>query len=99
MGPPITLRFRRLEGAKLEAARREFMAMEHEGVVWRSSSSWASLLHMVPKKDGSWRPCGYFRWLNLAMEADEYPLPNMLDFSDRLNSCRVFRKIDLRKSY
>ncbi len=32
-------------------------------------------------------------------EPDVYPLPNMLDFADRLFGCRVFSKIDLRKGY
>ena len=54
---------------------------------------------MVPKKDGSWRPCGDFRRLNLVTEPDRYPLPNMLDFADRLSGCTVFSKIDLRKGY
>ncbi len=37
--------------------------------------------------------------LNLVTEADVYPLPNMLDFADRLHGCTVFSKIDLRKGY
>ncbi len=98
-GPPIASRFQRLEGAKLEAARKEFEAMEREGVIERSTSSWASPLHIVPKKDGSWRPCGDFWRLNLITEPDVYPLPNMLDFSDRLSGCTVFSKIDLLKGY
>jgi hypothetical protein len=77
----------------------EFKVMEREGIIRRSTSPWASPLHMVPKKDGSWRPCGDFRRLNLVTEADVYLLPNMLDFSDRLAGCRVFSKIDLRKGY
>ena len=40
-----------------------------------------------------------FRWLNLVTEPDCYPLPNMLDFTDRLSGCTVFSKIDLRKGY
>ena len=32
-------------------------------------------------------------------EPDVYPLPNMLDFADRLSGCTVFSKIDLRKGY
>jgi hypothetical protein len=98
-GPPIASKFRRLEGDKLEAARKEFANMEEEGIIRRSTSPWASPLHMVPKKDGSWRPCGDFRRLNLVTEADVYPLPNMLDFADRLHGCTVFSKIDLRKGY
>jgi hypothetical protein len=39
---------------------------------------------MVMKKDGTWRPCGDFRRLNLVTEPDTYPLPNMLDFSARV---------------
>ena len=99
VGPPIAAKFRRLEGEKLEAARREFAAMEAEGIIRRSTSPWASPLHMVPKKDGTWRPCGDFRRLNLVTEPDVYPLPNMLDFADRLHGCTIFSKIDLRKGY
>ncbi len=98
-GPPIASRFWRLEGAKLEAARKEFEAMEIDGIVQRSTSPWASPLHMVPKKDGSWRPCRDFRRLNLVTEADMYPLPNKLDFSDTITGCTVFSKIDLWKGY
>ncbi len=79
-GPPMASRFRRLEGAKLEASRKEFEAMESDGIVQRSTSPWAYPLHMEPKKDGSWRPCRDFRRLNRVTEADVYPLPNMLDF-------------------
>jgi hypothetical protein len=98
-GPPITSRFRRLEGAKLESARKEFEAMEKEGVIERSTSLRASPLYMVPKKDGTWRLCGDFWRLNLVTEPDIYPLPNMLDFSDCLSGCTLFSKIDLRKGY
>jgi hypothetical protein len=98
-GPPIALRFWRLEGDKLEAARREFKIMEQEGIIRRFTSPLASPLHMVPRKDGTWRPCDYFRRLNLVTEADGYPLPNMLDFSDKLAGCKVFSKIGLGKGY
>jgi hypothetical protein len=52
---------------------------------------------MVPKQDGSWRPCGDYRRLNLATVHDKYPLPSILDLSARLNGCRFFPCIDLVK--
>ena len=97
VGPPLASRFHRLEGAKLQAARAEFDQMEKDIIVRRSTSPWASPLHMVPKKDSSWQPCCDFRGLNLVTEPDRYPLPNMLDFANRLSGCTVFSKIDLRK--
>jgi hypothetical protein len=69
--------------------------MESEGIIKRSTSPWAFPLHMVPMKDGSWSPCGDFQMLNLAMEADVYPLLNMLKFSKQLSDCKIFFKVDL----
>ena len=73
--------------------------MERQGIVRRSDSSWASPLHMVRKADGSWRPCGDFRRLNLQTKPDLYTCPNIGDLTARLAGCRVFSKLDLRKGY
>jgi hypothetical protein len=54
---------------------------------------------MVRKTDGSWRPCGDYRRLNLVTVADKYPVPNMQDLSARLHGCKIFSKLDLRKGY
>ncbi len=54
---------------------------------------------MVPKKDGSWRPCGDYRCLNLVTTPDKYPLPNMQDLPNGLHGCTIFSKIDLVKGY
>ena len=93
IGPPLASRFRHLEGAKLQAARAEFDQMEKDGIVHRSTSPWASPLRMVPKKDGSWRPCGDFRRLHLMTESDRFLLLNMPDFADWLSGCTVFPKL------
>jgi Reverse transcriptase (RNA-dependent DNA polymerase) len=69
------------------------------GVIHCSSSRWALQLHMVKKKDGSWRPCGNFRQLNIINAEDRYPLPNMADLSARLEGCTIFSKLDLQKGY
>jgi hypothetical protein len=53
----------------------------------------------VMKPDGSWRPCGDYRRLNLVTTKDSYPLPNMANFAKRLEGCVIFSKVDLRKGY
>jgi hypothetical protein len=98
-GPPIASKFRRLDAAKLAAAKAEFAQLEKDGIVRRSCSPWATPLHMVEKADGSWRPCGDYRRLNLVTVPDSYPIPNMMDFSAKISGCKFFTKIDLRKGY
>ena len=85
--------------AKLKATKAEFSEMERQGVICRSSSNWASPLHMVKKTDGSWRPCGDFRQLNVQTILDRYTCRNIHDLTARLAGCRVFSKLDLRKGY
>ena len=98
-GRPIFAKARRLDQSKLRSAEAEFRKMEAAGIVRRSNSPWASPLHMVPKPDGSWRPCGDYRRLNLATQHDCYPLPNIQDFSINLEGCTIFSKLDLTKGY
>jgi hypothetical protein len=89
----------RLNPERLQIAKAEFKMLESAGIVRRSKSPWASPLHMVPKKDGSWWPCGDYRCLNLVTTPDKYPLPNMQDLSNGLQGCTFFSKIDRVKGY
>ena len=98
-GQPVFTPARRLDPEKYAAAKLEFDKMEKAGIVRRSNSPWASALHMVPKPDGSWRPCGDFRRLNNATVPDKYPVPNIRDFTNRLAGSHVFSKLDLVKGY
>ena len=101
-GPPIHARPRKLDGEKLAVARAEFKKMEDLGIIRRSDSPWASPLHVVPKADGGWRPCGDYRRLNLVTEDDRYPLPHIQDFNGKLAGMKVdlvrgFRQIPMAK--
>ena len=75
------------------------MKMEQLGIIRRSDSPWASPLHIVPKADGGWRPCGDYRRLNTVTEDDRYPLPHIQDFNGRLAGMTVFSVVDLAVSY
>jgi hypothetical protein len=98
-GRPVAAEYRRLDPVKLKAAQAEFADLERQGIIRRSNSNWFSPLHMVRKQDGSWRPCGDFRRLNLQTKADRYKCPNIGDLTAWLAGCTVFSKLDLRKGY
>jgi hypothetical protein len=70
-GPLIASAFWRLDTEKLGAAKKEYLALEAAGLVRRSTSTWASPLHMVRKRTG---PSDYHR-LNAVTAPD--PIPNM----------------------
>jgi hypothetical protein len=96
---PVFARPRRLEPEKYRIAEEEFLALEKAGIICHSNLPWASQLHLVPKKDGSWRPCGDYHRLNTVTIPDRYPLPNMQSLNDRMAGCTVFSWIDMVKAY
>ncbi|KMQ85864.1 gag pol polyprotein [Lasius niger] len=98
-GPPIAERSRRFSPCRTKAAKKKFKRMMTEGICKASSSSWASPLHMVRKKDNSWRPCDDYRRLNKITVPDRYPIPHIHDFTHRLQGCKIFSTLDLTKAF
>lgn len=98
-GKPVYSKARRLDAQKLRLAKEEFQFMLNNGIIRPSQSEWASPLHLVPKKDGTLRPCGDFRRLNDLTVPDRYPIPHIEDFQSMLYGKKYFSKIDLFKAY
>lgn len=98
-GPPVFCTPRRLAPDKLRVAKQEFEAMLANGTARPSKSPWSSPLHLAPKKDNGWRPCGDYRALNARTIPDRYPIKHLHDFTHSIAGCKVFSTIDLVKAY
>ena len=96
---PIFAKARQLTPDKYNVAKSEFDAMLNTGIIRTSNSPWASPLHMVPKKNNQWRPCGDYRRLNAITKADRYPVPNITSLSSKLHGSKFFSKLDIVKAY
>jgi hypothetical protein len=93
--PPVFAKSCRLDPEKLEIEKAEFKHLESASIIRRSKGDAV----VVPKKDGSWRPCFDYHYLNLVTNHAKYLLPNMQDLLNGLHGCNVFLKIDLVKCY
>ena len=69
------------------------------GIVQRFKSPWSFPLHVVPKDDGSFRPCGDYYRLNAATMPDPYSALLITDLATRLFGKRFFGKVDLVRGY
>ena len=104
-GPPCKAKVRPLmanseKAIKGKAAWDELVRL---GVVERvksdSDTTYSSALHLVPKPDGTMRPCSDFRKLNSITVADTYPLSSLKNFNQKLHGSKVFSVIDLQAAF
>ncbi|KAJ1518995.1 hypothetical protein ONE63_011376 [Megalurothrips usitatus] len=98
-GPPVAARPRRLAPAKLLVAQAEFDNMVRTGTARPSDSPWSSPLHLAPKGETAWRPCGDYRALNARTVPDRYPVRHIQDATANLAGCTVFSVVDMVKAY
>jgi hypothetical protein len=98
-GPPVASRPRRLAPDRLRISKYDFEEMIRNGIARCSDSTWASPLHLVPKKEDGWRPCGDCRALNARSVPDQYTVRYIADFAHQPAGRKDFCTIDLVKAY
>ena len=80
----------------LEAELGEFFK---KGWNWPSTSEWATVPFVVPKKEEGWRVVIDYQDLNAIIEIDAYPLPRIDELLQRLALSRYFSKVDLKSEF
>ena len=80
----------------LEEELGEFM---DKGWIRPSTSEWATIPLIVPKKNGKPRVCIDYRDLNAIAELDAYPLPKIDELLNKLAGAQWFTKIDLKSEF
>ena len=73
--------------------------MLENGIIRPSSSSWASRVILVKKKDGTHRFAIYYQDLNDVTKRDAYPMRDPRDVFDRMGGTTVFSTLDGASAY
>ena len=76
---PVFVKARPVPYSLNDRAADELDRLEKEGIITPvASSEWATLIVVVPKKDGTIQICGDFRTtVNKAIKVEKYPLPKV----------------------
>ncbi len=96
---PIRQAARRVPPYRREEVHRQLQDMLQRDVIKPSTSSWASPVVLVQKKDGSIRFCIDYRRVNAVTRKDAYHLPRIDDTLDTLAGSEWFSTLDLLCGY
>ena len=78
---------------------KEVKDMIKLGVIEPTNSPYSSPLHLVKKKDGTYRPVVDVRNLNRQTVFDTEPMPNVDEIYTKLAHAKVMSKLDFTKGY
>ena len=98
-GTPVAFRPRRLGPEKLRELNNQLDEMLAIKIIRPSTSPWASPVHLVKKKSGSYRFVIDYRALNKQTRKMNYPLPRIQDFTAHVHGCTIFSCLDLKSAF
>lgn len=70
-----------------------------DGIICPSTSPFSSPVHLVKKKDGSWRLCVDYRALNAFIIKDQFSIPTVEEILDEIGIAQVFSELDIQAWY
>ena len=98
-GSPVSFRPRRFNATKMDALNLLLDDLLQKKIIRPSISPWASPVHLVKKKNGSYRLVHDYRIVNSRCQKQNYPLPRLTDFTQYIDGANVFSKLDLRHAF
>lgn len=96
---PVVQRPRRISLKEQVVVEEQVAEWLEQGIIRVSYSEYASPLVLVRKKDGTIRVCVDYRKLNSKIVKDEFPLPIIEDYIDKLAEAKVFSVLDLKNGF
>lgn len=96
---PVNIRAYRYPPTLKDEIERQITDMLDKGFIQSSTSPFSSPVLLVRKKDGSWRFCVDYRYLNAMTVKSVYPIPVFDQLVDELGQASWFSILDLHSGY
>jgi len=96
---PVNIRAYRYPPQLKDEIDTQVQSMLAQGLIQPSSSPFSSPVLLVRKKDGSWRFCVDYRYLNALTVKSVYPIPVFDQLVDELGHAKWFSILDLYSGY
>jgi hypothetical protein len=96
---PVNIRAYRYPPNLKDEIERQVNTMLEQGLIQPSKSPFSYLVLLVRKKDGSWRFCVDYHYLNALTVKSVYPIPVFDQLVDELGSAHWFSVLDLHSGY
>jgi hypothetical protein len=96
---PVNIRAYRYPPNLKDEIERQVNTMLEQGLIQPSKSPFSSPVLLVRKKDGSWRLCVDYRYLNAMTVKSVYPIPVFDQLVDELGAASWFSVLDLHSGY